>query len=119
MYSKECKKVKNKWCCNGEDLCPDRENIYNFLDIYSRDCVIRRYKKLTKIFSPYWENPDLHGISWQFLVSERQYKLGMIPHHSMAIHMSKKLLEKENNIKSFVENIIYAQEKEIEILKQR
>ena len=38
----------------------------------------------------------------QFLITERQYKLGMIPHHSMAVHMSKKLLEKENNISSFV-----------------
>lgn len=53
----------------------------------------------------------------QFLITERQYKLGMIPHHSMAIHMSKKLLEKENNISSLVENIIKNQENEISILK--
>jgi len=33
-------------------------------------------------------------IRTQFLITETQYKLGMIPHHSMAIHMSKKLLEK-------------------------
>jgi hypothetical protein len=31
----------------------------------------------------------------QFLITESQYKLGMIPHHSMAVHMSKKLLEKK------------------------
>jgi Domain of unknown function (DUF305) len=53
----------------------------------------------------------------QFLVTEYQYKLGMIPHHSMAIHMSKKLLEKENNITSFLENLINVQEKEILFLK--
>ena len=53
----------------------------------------------------------------QFLITERQYKLGMIPHHSMAVHMSKKLLEKENNISSFVTNIIKTQEDEISILK--
>ena len=29
-------------------------------------------------------------IRYQFLITESQYKLGMIPHHSMAIHMSKK-----------------------------
>ncbi len=34
----------------------------------------------------------------QYLINESQYKLGMIPHHSMAIHISKKLLEKQNNI---------------------
>ena len=56
-------------------------------------------------------------IRTQFLVSEKQYKLGMIPHHSMAIHMSKKLLNKKNNMKSFVENIIKTQENEISILK--
>jgi Domain of unknown function (DUF305) len=54
----------------------------------------------------------------QFLITEKQYKLGMIPHHSMAVHMSKKLLEKENNISSFVKNIIKTQENEIVFLKK-
>lgn len=54
----------------------------------------------------------------QFLITERQYKLGMIPHHSMAVHMSKKLLEKKNNISSFVQNIINNQENEILFLKK-
>ena len=57
-------------------------------------------------------------IRTQFLISETQYKLGMIPHHSMAVHMSKKLLEKENNISQFVQNIIKTQENEIEFLKK-
>jgi hypothetical protein len=55
----------------------------------------------------------------QFLITERQYKLGMIPHHSMAVHMSKKLLEKENNISPFIKNIIKTQEEEIIILKNK
>lgn len=55
-------------------------------------------------------------IRTQFLITVTQYKLGMIPHHSMAVHMSKKLLEKQKNI-PFVENIITTQEKEILILK--
>jgi hypothetical protein len=54
----------------------------------------------------------------QFLITEAQYKLGMIPHHSMAIHMSKKLLEKKNNITPLLENIIKTQEKEIHIFKK-
>ena len=54
----------------------------------------------------------------QFLINETQYKLGMIPHHSMAIHMSKKLLEKENNISPFLQNIIKNQENEILFLKK-
>ena len=55
----------------------------------------------------------------QFLINETQYKLGMIPHHSMAVHMSKKLLEKENNISPLLKNIIKEQEKEILLFKDR
>ena len=57
-------------------------------------------------------------IRTQFMVSESQYKLGMIHHHSMAIHMSKKLLKKENKSKKFLQNLIKTQENEILILKQ-
>ena len=56
-------------------------------------------------------------IRTQFMVTQKQYIAGMIPHHSMAIHMSKKLLEKENNINSFLENIIKTQTSEIDIMK--
>ena len=56
-------------------------------------------------------------IRTQFLVTETQYRLGMIPHHSMALHMSKKLLEKENTISTFMKELIETQEKEISILK--
>ena len=54
----------------------------------------------------------------QFLITEDQYKLGMIPHHSMAVHMSKKLLEKENTISPFLQHIIKSQEDEILFLKK-
>ena len=54
----------------------------------------------------------------QFLIDETQYKLGMIPHHSMAVHMSKKLLEKENTISPFLQHIIKSQEEEILFLKK-
>jgi len=56
-------------------------------------------------------------IRTQFLITESQYKIGMIPHHSMAILMSKKLLEKENNMGDFLENLINTQEKEIVFMK--
>ena len=60
---------------------------------------------------------NIYFIRIQFLITETQYKLGMIPHHSMAIHISKKLLEKENNIEKFVKDLINIQEKEILFLK--
>ena len=57
------------------------------------------------------------SIRTQFLVSEEQYKLGMIPHHSMAIHMSKRLLNKKNSIQPFLNNIINVQDEEIKFMK--
>jgi len=56
-------------------------------------------------------------IRTQLFVSQKQYELGMIPHHSMAILMSKKLLEKKNTIQPFLHNLIHTQEKEIQFLK--
>lgn len=55
----------------------------------------------------------------QLMVDTKQYITGMIPHHSMAVHMSKKLLEKgSSSIHPFVKNIILTQEKEIEYMKE-
>ena len=61
---------------------------------------------------------NLYCIRTQCFVSEYQYKLGMIPHHSMAVLMSKKLLKKPNNIQNFLENLIIKQEDEINFLKK-
>ncbi len=62
---------------------------------------------------------NLWCIRTQFLVTTNQYVSGMIPHHSMAVHMSKRLLEKESTpLNNFVKNIIVTQEKEIEFMKQ-
>ncbi len=58
----------------------------------------------------------------QIFVNEYNYITSMIPHHSMAIMMSKKLLNKINvpiseDIELLAKNIIDSQEKEIEIMK--
>ena len=55
----------------------------------------------------------------QFFVTQNQYILGMIPHHSMAVLMSKKLLNKKNNIKPFLENLIKTQDSEIIFMKDK
>jgi len=54
----------------------------------------------------------------QFMVTQNQYLLGMIPHHSMAVHMSKQLLEKNNNIQPFLEKIITNQDREIQYMRE-
>jgi len=45
-------------------------------------------------------------IRTQFMVTSEQYILGMIPHHSMAVLMSKKLLERKSPLlNNFLSNI--------------
>ena len=85
--------------------------MFFFMGVYYRDTRVFFFG-LALVLINVW------CIRTQFLVSENQYKMGMIPHHSMAILMSKKMLEKENNMKSFLENLIHTQEKEILFMKK-
>jgi hypothetical protein len=56
-------------------------------------------------------------IRTQYMVTDNQYILGMIPHHSMAVHMSKQLAKRESTkIKDFVSSIVRTQEQEIKNL---
>jgi len=61
-------------------------------------------------------------LRYQIFVDEYQYTTSMIPHHSMAIMMSKKLLDKSiplsDDIKLLAENIIDSQENEIKFMKK-
>ena len=68
----------------------------------------------------------MYCIRTQLFIDESQYLKGMIPHHSMAILMSKKLIEKENKtktfnliplVKKFSNNIIDTQNNEIKFMK--
>lgn len=64
----------------------------------------------------------LYMIRSQTFINENQYLSGMIPHHSMAVLMSKRLLEKnlplEPEIKQLAINIISSQESEINLMKK-
>ena len=64
----------------------------------------------------------LYMIRNQTFINESQYLSGMIPHHSMAVLMSKRLLEKnlplEPEIKQLATNIIFSQESEINLMKK-
>jgi len=65
----------------------------------------------------------LIGIRRQLFVSKWQYFRGMIPHHSMAVLMSQRLLANDKSLKptekTFVENIIKTQKEEIEWMKSQ
>lgn len=60
------------------------------------------------------------AIRYQIFITVQQYVQGMIPHHSMAILMSKRLTEKygENILNELPKKIINTQESEIQILKR-
>jgi hypothetical protein len=65
---------------------------------------------------------SLFAIRFQLLVSQHQYLEGMIPHHSMAIFLSKKQIEKSGNNEKILGglpfSIIQGQDEEIELMKQ-
>jgi len=84
--------------------------MFLFMGIYYRETNIF-------IFGLFLVIVMIFCIRTQLFVSQQQYEFGMIPHHSMAILMSKKLLEKKNTIQSFLHNLINIQEKEIQFLK--
>lgn len=61
-------------------------------------------------------------IRTQRYVTKKHYFRGMIPHHSMAVMMSRRLLASDNltpDEAGFVKQVIATQEKEIEWMKQR
>jgi hypothetical protein len=55
----------------------------------------------------------------QWLVGDREYIADMIPHHSMAVLISRQRLERSSNrrIKQLAETILNAQTKEITLMK--
>lgn len=57
-------------------------------------------------------------IRTQLFVTESHYLRSMIPHHSMAIHMSKRLKLHPNTIQPFLDDIIAAQQREIDFMKR-
>ena len=61
----------------------------------------------------------LYLIRTQTFVSEKQFLLGMIPHHSMAILMSQKLATKPNSIPELLSSIQKTQTEEIAFMKGR
>lgn len=58
-------------------------------------------------------------IRTQFMVTSKQYALGMIPHHSMAVLMSKRAIKNGADpfTREFARNVIIQQENEIKLLK--
>ena len=86
--------------------------MFFFMGIYMNNIHIIIFGLLSIIIS-------IYCIRTQLFISEKQYINGMIPHHSMAVFMSKKLLEKGTHIKEFVEKIVSTQENEIKYMKTK
>ena len=61
---------------------------------------------------------SIWAIRVQLLISTDQFVLGMIPHHSMAVHMSRQLVTVGGPLKEFALQIIKNQESEIAFMKE-
>lgn len=83
-----------------------------FMSVYNKDYKVSVISIVIVGFS-------LLAIRKQLFINERQFLLGMIPHHSMAVLMSKKMKNKNNDIKELLDNIIESQNKEIDFMKNR
>ena len=111
----------NMWVDKYEDVRLSVNDAYMILLMTGwMFCFMGMYYQETRVFvfGLVLVVSNIWCIRTQFMVSEAQYKLGMIPHHSMAIHMSKKLLDKPNNIQPFLEDVIKTQESEILYMKR-
>lgn len=89
--------------------------MFLFMSIYYRNSFIFTISLIAIISS-------LIFIRTQFGISLNQYYNNMIPHHSMAVFLSKKVLENncmDDEDKEFIENIIQTQEDEIKFMKER
>jgi hypothetical protein len=63
---------------------------------------------------------SFYGIRTQFLITPNQYIKSMIPHHSMAITMSKELLQNQqpnSQLTTLANNIIASRQSEINLMK--
>lgn len=65
---------------------------------------------------------SIWAIRVQLLISADQYVMGMIPHHSMAVHMSRQLVTSTSlstgPLREFANQIIKNQENEIAFMKE-
>ncbi len=59
------------------------------------------------------------AIRTQAFITEKQFLLGMIPHHSMAVLISQSLQQKPNSVQQLLKNIIKTQEAEIQFMKEK
>ena len=110
----------NVWAARAEDMRYSLNDVYMillmsgwmilFMGLYYGDRIPAAIGALIAVAS-------VVAIRNQLFVTQEQYLLGMIPHHSMAVTMSRRLMEKGSQLTPFVQNIIDTQEKEITAMK--
>lgn len=87
--------------------------MFFFMGLHDRKASVTLFGLILLVLS-------ILAIRTQAFVGVQQYFLGMIPHHSMAIHMSQKLLDKGDLTEDqthFLERLIHTQEEEIRLMK--
>jgi hypothetical protein len=85
--------------------------MFLFMGIYYRDTPILGLGLFLVVL-------NIWCIRTQFMVTTEQYILGMIPHHSMAVLMSKRLVQSyPSRMNNFANDIINTQEREIDYMK--
>ena len=85
--------------------------MFFFMGLFARSWATLAFGAVLAVVS-FW------CIRTQFLITPTQFLAGMIPHHSMAVHMSRKLLERgPSQLSAFAKTIVEQQKKEIAFMK--
>ena len=111
----------NVWVEKIEDIRYSLNDVYMillmtgwmflFMGLYYKETV-------TSLVGGFLAAGSFLAIRTQYGVSEADYIRGMIPHHSMAIHMSNELLKKKHTLTDFLQKIVTTQRQEIKYMKQ-
>jgi uncharacterized protein (DUF305 family) len=112
----------NVWADNWNDIRLSLNDVYMiglmtgwmffFMGIY--------YQQIpTLIFGTGLVALNFTAIRTQAFITEKQFLLGMIPHHSMAVLMSKHLQQRPNSVQSLLNNILKSQQSEIQFMKEK
>lgn len=112
----------NVWANSVDDIRLSLNDVYMvglmtswmfvFMALYDRNILYSLLSFLSAMFF-------LFCIRYQLFITERQFLLSMIPHHSMAIHMSKQLSKRQNTIPDLLDSIQTTQADEIQFMKQK
>jgi uncharacterized protein (DUF305 family) len=112
----------NVWAAKWDDIRLSLNDVYMvglmtgwmffFMGVYYQQLSVLTFGAILVVL-------NFTAIRTQAFITEKQFLLGMIPHHSMAVLMSKHLQQKPNSVQPLLKNILKSQQAEIQFMKEK